>query len=82
MAAAGLIPFVPVEGGAREIVANDSLIYRNPDDAAGKILAMLDQPESHNSLRRALRENVARFAPEHFSVRLVEIVQDFLGQPI
>lgn len=82
MAAAGLIPFVPVEGGTREIVADDSLIYRSPDDAAGKILAVLDQPEVHGSLRRALRENVARFAPEHFSVRLVEIVQDFLGQPI
>ncbi|MCW1925377.1 glycosyltransferase family 4 protein [Luteolibacter arcticus] len=82
MAAAGLIPFVPAEGGSAEIAANESLVYQNPADAAGKILAVLNQPESHEPLRRSLRENVARFAPEHFAVRLVEIVQDFLGRPI
>jgi glycosyltransferase involved in cell wall biosynthesis len=82
MAAAGLIPFVPAEGGTREIVGNESLVYGNVDEAVGKILAVLDQPDSHESLRRSLRDNVARFAPEHFSVRLVEIVQDFIGQPI
>jgi glycosyltransferase involved in cell wall biosynthesis len=82
MAAAGLIPFVPAEGGAREIVADEALVYLNPDDAVRKILAVLDQPESHAPLRRSLRENVSRFAPEHFAVRLVEIVQDFLGRPI
>ncbi|MEK7950770.1 glycosyltransferase [Luteolibacter soli] len=82
MAAAGLIPFVPAEGATREIAADESLVYRNPDDAAARILAVLDQPDSHAPLRRSLRENVERFAPEHFSVRLVEIVQDFLGRPI
>ncbi len=82
MAAAGLIPFVPAEGGSGEIVGNGSLIYRTPDDAADKILAVLDRPESHEPLRQSLRENVARFAPEHFAAHLVGIVQDFLGRPI
>jgi len=82
MAAAGLIPFVPVEGGTREIAREETLIYGDAADAASKILAVLDQPESHASLRRSLRDNVARFAPEHFSSRLVEIVQDLLGQPL
>ncbi|MCW1885255.1 glycosyltransferase family 4 protein [Luteolibacter flavescens] len=82
MAAAGLIPFVPAGGGTREIAGHEQLIYADPDDAAAKILAVMDQPDSHSLLRRSLRDNVERFAPEPFSVRLVEIVQDFLGRPI
>jgi glycosyltransferase involved in cell wall biosynthesis len=82
MAAAGLIPFVPAEGGTREIAGADSLVFRDPDDAVAKILALLDRPESHAPLRHRLEENVARFAPERFSENLAGIVQDFLGRPL
>lgn len=82
MAAAGLIPFVPADGGSREIVGDDSLVFRDADDAVGKILTVLDRPESHAPLRRSLGENVARFAPDRFAENLAGIVQDFLGRPL
>jgi glycosyltransferase involved in cell wall biosynthesis len=82
MAAAGLIPFVPSEGGVGEIVANDELIFRNPEDAAAKICSMIESPASHDALRVSLRTGVTRFRPERFAENLVGIVQEFIGQPL
>jgi glycosyltransferase involved in cell wall biosynthesis len=81
MAAAGLVPFVPAEGGSNEIVAEDGLIYRGTDDAVGKILARLADPSGTEALRPRMREHAARFAPEHFARKLVGIVHDFLKHP-
>lgn len=82
MAAAGLISFVPAGGGTREIIANDALIFRDPDDAARKILAVVDQPESHEALRQSLRNNVSRFDPKHFADHFTGIVEGILGRPL
>ena len=82
MAGAGLLPFVPVEGGVSEIVGLDELIYSDIGDAAAKIIARLQRPESLEGMRRTLRERVTRFRPEFFSETLVRIVQDFLKRPL
>lgn len=82
MAAAGLVPFVPSEGGSREIVTVLELIYQDPDDAVRKILARLEDPAGTGILRDVARAQAARFSPESFARNLVGIVQDFLGRPL
>lgn len=82
MAAAGLVPFVPEEGGSREIVAAPELIYQDPDDAVQKIIARLEDPAGTGILRRVVREQAARFSPENFARELIRIVEDFLGRPL
>jgi len=82
MAAAGLVTFVPAEGGSREIVAEASLIYQNIDDAVGKILARLDDLDGTEILRPRMCEQAARFTPEKFAHSLICIVQDLLGRPL
>jgi len=82
MAAAGLIPFVPADGGVGEIVGLEELIYQHADGAVKKIIAQITQPANHEALRAVLREKVARFLPAHFAENLTAIVQDFLGRPL
>jgi glycosyltransferase involved in cell wall biosynthesis len=82
MAAAGLIPFVPAEGGTGEIVERDELIFRDVDDAAEKICSLIEAPAEFEGLRSSLRSGVARFRPERFAENLVGIVQEFMGQPL
>ena len=82
MAASGLIPFVPAEGGVGEIVGRDELIFRHADDAVEKICRMIESPKAREGLRKSLRSEVARFRPERFAENLVGIVQDFIGQPL
>lgn len=81
MAAAGVIPFVPSEGGVSEIVEREELIFRDMEDAAATICAVLEAPASHAALRASLRAGVARFRPDRFARNLIGIVQDFTGQP-
>jgi glycosyltransferase involved in cell wall biosynthesis len=82
MAAAGLVPFVPAEGGSREIVTALELIYQDPDDAVRKIIALIGDPAGTEILRQVSREQAARFRPENFARNLVGIVGDFLGRPL
>lgn len=81
MADSGLLPFVSAEGGVQEIVGLKELIYSDIDDAVAKIIARIQQPESLEDMRSALRNRVTRFRPEFFSEALVRIVQDFLKRP-
>ncbi|QJE96375.1 glycosyltransferase family 4 protein [Luteolibacter luteus] len=82
MAGAGLLPFVSAEGGVKEIVGLEELIYSDIDDAVAKIIARIQQPENLEGMRKALQERVTRFRPEFFSETLVQIVQDFLKRPL
>jgi glycosyltransferase involved in cell wall biosynthesis len=82
MTAAGLPTFVPHEGGSGEIVADERLIYQNPDDAVRKILARLADPAGTEALRPLPREQAARFGPARFARDLVALVEDFLGRPL
>ncbi len=80
MAAAGLIPFVPGEGGVGEIVGMEKLTYADTADAVEKILARIGEPESAEEIRTRLRARVASFRPERFAETLLGIVEEFLEQ--
>jgi glycosyltransferase involved in cell wall biosynthesis len=82
MAAAGLIPFVPSDGGAGEIVESEELIFRDGEDAVAKICNLIRSPSRHQALRASLRAGVARFRPERFAENLVSLVQEFMKRPL
>ncbi len=80
MAAAGLIPFVPDDGGVGEIVGVAELTYADTADAVRKILARIAEAETSEAMRGHLRGRVASFRPERFAETLLGIVREFLGQ--
>lgn len=82
MAAAGIIPFVPADGGPSEIVALDELIYAGGSDAVGKIVALLEKPESHPQIRTRLQSRVSRFRPDDFISGLATLIGQFLDRPL
>lgn len=82
MAAAGLVPFVPREGGSSEILAAETLIYQDADDAVRKIISRIEDPAATEAMRPGIREQAARFRPDNFTRHLVGIVEDFLGRPL
>ncbi|WP_193213004.1 glycosyltransferase [Luteolibacter marinus] len=82
MAAAGLIPFVPAEGGSGEVIGEKSLVFSDPDDAVKKIIARIESPQSLPALRDALHEQTLRFRPERFAENLRGIVQRFSGHTL
>ncbi len=82
MAAGGLIPVVPGEGGSREIAASSDLVYGDEDDAVAKILTLLESPQQLPLLRQKLKWNARQFEPEAFMEGLIEIVESFLKRPL
>ncbi len=80
MVKAGCIPFVPKEGGQVEIVSHPLLTYTNVDDAAGKIVGLLEKPQLQSELCQHLAHQSQRFAVEDFMASLRTIVQRFLAR--
>ncbi|HOW84476.1 MAG TPA: glycosyltransferase family 4 protein [Candidatus Aminicenantes bacterium] len=78
MVRAGQIVWVPDRGGQTEIVADPRLIYAGPDDAARRVLAVLDDPGLEAELRARLERRAGDFAPESFVGGVRRIVRDFL----
>ena len=78
MIQAGCLVFVPAGGGQREIVgAGERLLYRDVDDAAAKIAAVLDDPSVQGALHAALASHRAASSLEHFADRVRTIVAEF-----
>ena len=80
MVKAGCIPFTPVEGGPAEILNHEALLYRDDDDAAEKICAVLSRPALRASLLEHLRRQAEKFSAENFMRDLREIVEKFLAK--
>jgi glycosyltransferase involved in cell wall biosynthesis len=70
----GCIPFVPVSGGAKELVENDSCRYSDRGDAVDKILAMAASEGLRREARLSLDLVRARVTPEAFSRRIRDLV--------
>jgi len=78
---AGCITFVPNDGGQVEIVDHAALTYSNIDDAARKILAVLENPEMQVGLRAHLAGASRRFSVQAFQTGLLEATAAFLSRP-
>jgi len=77
MVKAGLIVFVPSEGGQVEIVGNEYLIYSSKEEAISKILKVIQNAFLQKALRNELKNNARKFSVENFSQEIVKIVEDF-----
>jgi len=78
MVRAGQIVWVPDRGGQTEIAADPRLVYAGPDDAARRILAVLDDPGLEADLRARLERRAGVFAPERFVSGVRRVVREFL----
>ncbi len=80
MVKAGCIPFVPKEGGQAEIVNHPQLTYADVDDAADKIVGVLEKPQLQSQLCQHLANQGRQFSAESFMSGLRAIVEEFLAR--
>ena len=75
---AGCITFVSNDGGQVEIVDHAALTYSSVEEAAKKILAVLDSAELQHSLRMHLSTAGRQFSVEAFQSGLMDATAAFL----
>jgi len=76
MVLAGVIPFVPAEGGQVEIVNGDErLLWRNEEEAIYKIETVLTDWMLQEQIRRGLGKQRNKWSAERFKKEILEIVQ-------
>ncbi|WP_435179292.1 glycosyltransferase family 4 protein [Halorussus sp. AFM4] len=73
LVAGGTVPFVPDNGGQREIVGSDRLTYSTTDEAVERIDRVLSDPEEARELRRGTAEIERRYGRERFHREIREI---------
>jgi glycosyltransferase involved in cell wall biosynthesis len=78
MVKAGCIVFVPNGGGQVEIVDNEALTYNNAQEAAGKILTVLEDAGLQLSLREHLSLRTRLFSPYRFMEQIRQITEEAL----
>lgn len=81
MVKANAVPFVKDKGGQVEIVGeeNQDLLFRNPDRAVEKIVALLSNPERLNQVRTSLQERQTLFSSDRFTNDIRSVVDNFLA---
>jgi len=81
MVAAGCLPFVPDDGGQREIVNGAAeLCYEDAPDAVRKIEAVLEREELADRLRSELPDVERRFGKDRFRREIESTVETALGE--
>jgi len=78
MVGSGMIPWVPDEGGQVEVVDHPSLVYRDEDDAALKIVRVLDSRRVQDEIRERLLPASRRFSSERFVAEVRNLVSQLL----
>lgn len=82
MVKANAVPFVKDRGGQVEIVGeeNEDLLFRNPDRAVEKIVALLSNPEQLQRVRASLQKRQTLFSSDRFTKEIQEVVGSSLAQ--
>jgi glycosyltransferase involved in cell wall biosynthesis len=78
MVKAGCITFVPNGGGQTEIANHPALTFRDDEDAARKIEAVLASPVMQKSLVEHLSQGAQRFSAENFRTGIRKVVREVL----
>lgn len=78
MVRAGCITFACVTGGPAEILDHPALLYHDEDDAAEKIIAVLNNDSLREDLSLHLRRQGAKFSAENFMAGLHNAVERFI----
>ena len=79
LVAGGTVPFVPDNGGQREIVGSDRLTYSTVEEAVERIDRMLSNPEEARELRRDAAEIERQYGRERFQREIRGVVEDALA---
>lgn len=74
----GLIPIVPDEGGACEVVDNPELSFHTDDEAAGILARLLNDPEFRERQRRKCADRIAFFSFDAYLARQHAILRSIL----
>ena len=81
MILAGVIPFVPAEGGPAEVVNGDErLLWRAEKEAISKIEAVLKDRRLQEQIRKDLGRYRYKFDPEIFKKEILEIVHQAVNK--
>ena len=76
---AGVIPIVPDEGGACEVVDNSELSFRTDEDAARILVRLLDDQEFRKRQRTLCAERAKVFSFEAYMERQHKLLKDIIG---
>ena len=80
MVKAGMIVFVPNDGGQVEIVNHDTLTYDNMTDAVNKIHEVLKSNHIQATLHKHLKQRALLFSEKRFMKQIKKIVADFIDK--
>ena len=75
---AGLIPIVPDEGGACEVVDNRELVFHTNEEAATILVKLLNDPDFRESQRRLCADRAKVFTQEAYLERQRELLKDIV----
>lgn len=75
---AGLIPVVPDEGGACEVVGNRELVFHTNEEAAGILVKLLNDPEFRERQRRLCEERAKCFSEAAYLERQHKLLKGIL----
>lgn len=79
MILAGVIPFVPSEGGQAEIVGyNPNLLWSSEEEAIEKIVRIISDSTLQEQIRSALQHSYHPWLPENFKEEIKRAVADFI----
>ena len=76
---AGLLPLVPDEGGACEVVGNPSLAYRSDDEAARLLARLAADPSFHDAQRLRCAERARLFSRAAYLERQHQVLREILA---
>ncbi|MFC4549766.1 MULTISPECIES: glycosyltransferase family 4 protein [Halorussus] len=79
LVAGGTVPFVPDNGGQREIVGSDELTYSTVEEAVESVDRVLSDSERARELRSESAEIERRFGRERFQSEVREVVAEALA---
>lgn len=75
----GLIPIVPDEGGANEVVGDPELAFHDDDEAAGILVRLLDDPEFRERKRTRCAERAGMFSKDAYFQRQRQLLKEITG---
>ena len=76
---AGLIPIVPDEGGACEVVDNCDLSFHTNEEAANTLVKLLNDPEFREQQRGLCMERAKVFSKAAYLERQRKLLRDIVG---
>ena len=76
---AGMIPIIPDEGGAREVVDDPELTFRTDEEAAAILARLIGDAAFREERRKHCAERAKAFSAEAYTKRQKELLKEIVG---